>query len=152
MKRSAFRKGLSILAMLAVAVTTLLVTTSPPAHAAPANVLAFAGSDTTEDVVEKVLVNPDPGGAGDNGLYNVISRYDNNTTEVVPGEAGLCATRTYYSPPTPAPAIGPFIAPNGSTAGRNALRDQLNDVDATNDGCIDGARSSSTPRAIGAVR
>jgi phosphate transport system substrate-binding protein len=145
-KRSLFKKGMSLIAMLAVAVTTLLVTTSPPAHAAPPDVLAFVGSDTTEDVVEKVLVNPDPNGPSDNGLYNVGSRYDNNTTEVVPGEAGLCNTRTYYTPPTPAPAIGPTVAPNGSTAGRNALAAVLNDGDATNDGCIDGARSSSTPR------
>lgn len=150
MKRSLFRKGLAGLAVVGIAATGLLVPGSPPAHAAPDNVLTFVGSDTTEDVVEKVLVNPQPGGAADNGLYNVISRYDNNTTELVPGEAGLCGDRTYYTAPTPAPAVGPTLAPNGSSAGRNALRDVLNDADPNNNGCIDGARSSSTPRAVGA--
>jgi len=66
-KRSLFRKGLASLAVVGIAATGLLVTGSPPAHAAPDNVLTFVGSDTTEDVVEKVLVNPQPGGAADNG-------------------------------------------------------------------------------------
>jgi phosphate transport system substrate-binding protein len=149
-KRSLFRKGLASLAVVGIAATGLLVTGSPPAHAAPDNVLTVVGSDTTEDVVEKVLVNPQPGGAADNGLYNIISRYDNNSSEFVPGEAGLCPDRTYYTTGGTVPPVGPTLAPNGSTAGRNALRDVLNDSDANNNGCIDAARSSSTPRSVGA--
>lgn len=155
MKRSLFRKGLALSAALGIAAAGVLVV-SPSAQAAPpagTKIITVVGSDTTEDVLEAVLVNPDPDGAGDNGKYNIGSRYDDGTTEFVPGDpAGsntLCTARTYYTPPTPAPAVGPTIAPNGSSAGRNALRDVLNDADPNNNGCIDGARSSSTPRAVG---
>ncbi|MCY7299004.1 MAG: hypothetical protein LH616_07330, partial [Ilumatobacteraceae bacterium] len=43
------------------------------------------------------------------------------------------------------PGVGEFAAPNGSSAGRDALKVSINAGDA----CIDVARSSSGPRAIG---
>jgi phosphate transport system substrate-binding protein len=148
---------LALSAVLGISAALLLVI-SPGAEAAPpagTKIITVVGSDTTEDVVESVLVNPDPNGPGDNGKYNITSRYDDGTTEFVPadpaGSGTLCGARTYYTPPTPAPAVGPTIAPNGSSAGRNALRDILNDADATNNGCIDGARSSGGPRTVGAT-
>ena len=86
MKRSLFRRGLALTAALGVAAAGALVI---PAEAAPppgTKIITVVGSDTSEDVVEPVLVNPDPDGAGDNGKYNIGSRYDDGTSEFVPAD------------------------------------------------------------------
>ena len=51
------------------------------------------------------------------------------------------AARTYHTPAGP----GEVLAPNGSSNGRNALKASVQN----GDGCIDIARSSGPPRAIG---
>lgn len=107
-------------------------------------IIAATGSDTSDDLMEAYLFNPDPNGPGDNGRYNIRAKYDGTTTEFVPGDS-FCADRTYGSS-IPLPP-GVTLAPNGSTAGRNALRDTLSIPGST--GCYDIARSSSTPRAVG---
>lgn len=148
MERSFLRKGLAAAGATATLLAGLALVPSPAAEAAPppgTKIIAATGSDTTEDLMEAYLANPDPNGPGDNGQYNVISRYDSGETEFVPGDA-LCGDRTYASNPLPP---GALLAPNGSTAGRNALRDILADGDPTNDGCFEIARSSSSPRAVG---
>src|SRR5262245_9351531 len=69
-KRTLLRKGLALSTVLGIAAALLLVI-SPGAEAAPpagTKIITVVGSDTTEDVVEAALTNPDPNGAGDNGL------------------------------------------------------------------------------------
>lgn len=112
------------------------------------DVLTVAGSDTTQDVVGALLdsysadvaYNDDPDIAGDDRdtLENVLSVETN--PNAVPGDEH-CAARTYHTPA----GSGEVLAPNGSTAGRDALKASV----LAGDGCIDIARSSSGPRAVG---
>jgi phosphate transport system substrate-binding protein len=102
--------------------------------------IAMAGSDTTQDVMATIA-----------GAYNADAAYNTDpdllvniksqepTGVSVPGDAH-CAAKTYSTP-----AGGGTLAPNGSGAGRDALRASINAGDA----CIDVARSSSGPRAVG---
>jgi phosphate transport system substrate-binding protein len=112
------------------------------------DVIAFAGSDTTQDVVGE-LVNsynadpnynedPDIPGVDKDSLDNILS-IEANPNQVAGDEH--CGTLTYHTPPTP-PEV---LAPNGSTAGRDALKASV----LAGNGCIDVARSSSTPRPAG---
>jgi phosphate transport system substrate-binding protein len=104
-----------------------------------ADTIALAGSDTTQDVMAAIST-----------YYNTTDNSDNDTLDnilsveanpnVVNGDS-QCGTITYHSPP----GAGEVVAPNGSSAGRDALRTSVNN----GDGCIDIARSSSGPRAIG---
>jgi phosphate transport system substrate-binding protein len=103
--------------------------------------ITFAGSDTTQDFMAAIAgqynsdatANPDP-----DTLYNVLSQQFAPLT--VPAD-GHCATaRTYHTPA----GAGETLAPNGSSAGRNALKASVQ----AGDGCIDVARSSGPPRAI----
>lgn len=103
--------------------------------------IAVAGSDTTQDVMGAIITaynadtayNTDP-----DLLVNIKSQEPGGVT--APADAN-CATRTYRTPP----GGGEFAAPNGSSAGRDALKASVN----AGDSCIDVARSSSGPRAIG---
>lgn len=103
--------------------------------------IAVAGSDTTQDVMEAIAANSQSDSSRNTDpdvLNNILSQEPGGTT--VPGDAN-CATRTYRTPP----GAGEFAPPNGSSAGRDALRLSVQN----GDGCIDVARSSSGPRAIG---
>ncbi len=103
--------------------------------------ITLAGSDTSQDVMGAVAAqyNADTGYNSDGDVVeNVLSQEFGGNT--VPGDAA-CATRTYRTPP----GAGEFLAPNGSSNGRDALRASVQ----AGDGCIDVARSSSGPRAIG---
>jgi len=112
------------------------------------DVLAFAGSDTTQDVMGGIIAdyqadtkyNDDPNVAGDDRdiLHNVLSV--ETSPHLVPGDEH-CGDITYHSPP----GAGEVVAPNGSGAGRDALKASF----LAGDGCIDIARSSGTPRPIG---
>lgn len=112
------------------------------------DVIAFAGSDTTQDVVGALIntynldteYNNDPDIPGDDRdtLDNILS-VETNPNPVPADEH--CAARTYHTPPSGSE----ILAPNGSTAGRDALKASV----LAGDGCIDVARSSSGPRAIG---
>jgi phosphate transport system substrate-binding protein len=111
-----------------------------PANETP-ETMGVAGSDTTEDVMAAIAAeynadteyNTDP-----DTFYNVLSVQDDPI--LVPAD-GDCGDITYHSPPGP----GEVVAPNGSSNGRNALKAS---VQAGN-GCVDIARSSGPPRAIG---
>lgn len=103
-------------------------------------VITAAGSDTTQDMMAALVAaenadavyNTDP-----DNLQNVLSQEFAGKT--VPTDAA-CAAITYRTPPGP----GEVAAPNGSSAGRNALKASVN----AGNGCIDIARSSGPPRAI----
>jgi phosphate transport system substrate-binding protein len=112
------------------------------------DVVAFAGSDTTQDVVTELIdsYNADPNynnhkdvPGDDRDILDNILSVEANPNAVAADEH--CAARTYHTPAGP----GEVLAPNGSTAGRDALKASV----LAGDGCIDVARSSSGPRAIG---
>ena len=110
--------------------------------------LAIVGSDTTQDVMNAVVgnynaatsYNDDPNVAGDDRdiLRNVLSVQSSPLN--VPADEH-CGSITYHTPPSG----GEVASPNGSGAGRDALKASVN----AGDGCIDIARSSGAPRAIG---
>lgn len=103
--------------------------------------IAFAGSDTTQDFTGALAAefNADSNHNSDpDHLDNILSQEP--TGNAVPGDAE-CAAMTYRTPPTGSEVL----APNGSSAGRNALKASVQ----AGDGCIDVARSSSGPRSIG---
>jgi phosphate transport system substrate-binding protein len=112
------------------------------------DVLVFAGSDTTQDVTAGLIFqyalngeyNNDPEVPGDDRdvLIDVLSV---QSTPVTAPADEHCGAVTYHTPA----GAGEVLAPNGSTAGRDALKASV----LAGDGCIDIARSSSGPRAVG---
>jgi ABC-type phosphate transport system substrate-binding protein len=159
-KRALLKKGLA--ATAAIGTVAGLAVTAGPAQAAPPPgtvIIASSGSDTTDDYMNSYMANPDPNGPGDNGRYNIRAKYGAGgqpTPTFVPGDADCAEDNT----PTPGfdgitwgdgtTMGGSFttkLAPNGSTAGRDALKAYVNGP-AADKGCIDVARSSSTPRTV----
>ena len=112
------------------------------------DVIAFAGSDTTQDVSGGLVANynadamynedPNIPGVDRDSLDNILSVETN--PNVVAGDEH-CGTLTYRTPATP-PEV---LAPNGSSAGRDALKASV----LAGNGCIDVARSSAGPRPVG---
>ena len=136
MKRSLLRRGAAAIGVLSVA-AGLLITASPPVHAASPNIVAV-GSDTIQNVDDALL-----SGAG---IYNIHAVPTSPVT--VPADGLHCnTTNTYAGPPVPG---GDVLAPNGSGNGREALKQgsYLNGA-SPNDGCVSIARSSGAPRANG---
>lgn len=123
-----------VLVVAPLALLPSAASAAPPPNGTT-NVLALAGSDTIQDVdtalakrYNGLAANPAPR----DRAVNVPALSGGTTT--VPGDA-FCAARTYASAPT----AGQSQAPNGSSAGKAALK-----LSADNgDGCIDIARSSS---------
>ena len=105
-------------------------------------VITSVGSDTTQDVSGAIAgqynadnaSNPDP-----DNLQNVKA-VDGTNAHTVPGDA-QCGSVTYRTPPL----AGQVARPNGSGAGRDALKASV----LAGDGCIDVARSSGAPRPVG---
>ncbi|HEV7721117.1 MAG TPA: substrate-binding domain-containing protein [Iamia sp.] len=128
------------LAVTSVGPSAALVTSTPAQAADPTHVLTAAGSDTTEAVMQQVLARFSSSAANVNasGVAN-IPAVPVAPGFTVPTDNG-CASRTYIVSGTPPTT---YTAPNGSGAGRNALKDPTN---LTN-GCIDIARSSGGPSA-----
>ena len=103
------------------------------------SVVAAVGSAGTEGVMDGVL-----SGTGKANLHAVPS-----APLTVPAD-GFCSAVTYGSTAGP----GVVAAPNGSDAGRDALRDSVaatypDPVSDTWAGCVDVARSGLPPRAVG---
>lgn len=127
-----------VLASATIAATTLTTTAAlaVPSPNGSSNVLALAGSDTIQDVdgviAGKYASNATNNPAPADKAVNVPAL--STTAKTVPGDS-FCETRTYSSAPT----AGQVQSPNGSSAGKAALK-----LSADNgDGCIDIARSSS---------
>ena len=112
------------------------------------DVIAFAGSDTTQDVVGALVTNynadpnynedPDIPGVDKDSLDNILS-VEANPNAVAGDEH--CGNLTYHTPR----ARAEVLAPNGSSAGRDALKASV----LAGNGCIDVARSSAGPRPVG---
>jgi phosphate transport system substrate-binding protein len=125
------------------------------------DVLTIVGSDTTQDVVDALVTsydndlqyNDDPNIPGDDrdDLVNVLS-VESGAGEFAPSDED-CPDPAPGAPDgitwrTPPPAIvppGERLAPNGSTAGREALKAEV----LAGGGCVDIARSSAPPRPVG---
>jgi phosphate transport system substrate-binding protein len=135
------------LTVAALGVTTVLGVAATPALAVPpadsrVQVLAAAGSDTTQDVIAAVLgaYRDDASGNPDGDVtVNVPVRPAAPLT--VPADDS-CAERTYVATGQQTPPTS-YAAPSGSGAGKTALADPANRTTA----CIDVARSSSGPAA-----
>jgi len=134
-KKSLLARGVA--AGVAIATSAaFLVTLAPTAHAA-VPVIVAVGSDTTQDFMGSIL-----NGAGQ---YNVKAQQP--TALTVPADAPTCTVaQTYHTPA----GAGEVLAPNGSGAGRNALKAEETAAAGSPRGCIDIARSSGGPRGVGA--
>lgn len=155
MKSSLLKRSLIVGAV----VVTSVAATIPMINAASADVITAAGSDTTENVMGSILsqLNTDA-----NPTYNVPVYNANNFS--VQGDSycpDITFPRTLGATPLPTPTPPAIATPNGSGAGRNALRDYVastkrysGGVEVLKDapgydtatpvtGCVDIARSSS---------
>ena len=141
MKRTLFKKGLAGVAALGVVAATLLTAGAPNAQAGPTKVITATGSDTSQDFMDVIL-----NGTGNNYNLHALILPNPGGTQTIPGDAD-CASKTYTSDPGLIPPN--LLAPNGSGAGRDALKAQESAAAGAN-GCFDIARSSGAPRAIGA--
>jgi phosphate transport system substrate-binding protein len=141
------RRAITRSLLTTVTVAALTATGAGAAFAAPpadgqVQVLAAAGSDTTQDVMGAgraayagdATANPDA-----DVLINIPVRPAAPVT--VPADT-TCEQRDYVVAAQAQPPAS-YPAPNGSGAGRSALRDPANLLSA----CIDVARSSSGPAA-----
>src|SRR5262245_9278075 len=136
--------------MLAVATAgAWFAIASPLASANPTHpgvVIAVAGSDTTEKLMDQLMV---PANQEFNIHVPETLHTDVSPTITVPADAACTAT-TYAE----IAGGGNFASPNGSGAGRDALKGSVagtypDDAHGAGGGCIDIARSSAEPRAIG---
>ncbi|MBX3315057.1 MAG: substrate-binding domain-containing protein [Actinobacteria bacterium] len=137
MSRHHFRRaGLGLAAAASVAI---LASACMPADGVQ-QTITVAGSDTTQDVMAALTAdigasdfNADP-----DTIVNVLSQ---QLAPITAPADDHCSSITYATPA----GSGQTLAPNGSSAGRDALKASVQ----AGDGCIDVARSSSGPRAIG---
>lgn len=137
MKRSISRRLVG--AGVGLALTAALAACQPTNDGTP-QTITVVGSDTTQDFMGALSAftngdtnfNPDP-----DRMVNILSQQ--TTPKTAPGDSD-CGSRTYHTPP----AAGEFNAPNGSSAGRDALKFSAN----SGDGCVDIARSSAGPRGV----
>lgn len=140
-------------------VVTSVATYIPMINAASADVITASGSDTTENVMGSILSQLN---SVSNPTYNVPVYGTSNFA--VPGDS-FCPDNIFYrtigSTPIPTPVAPGIAAPNGSGAGRNALRDYVGSTKRYSGGvevlsgdagyasatpvtgCVDIARSSS---------
>jgi phosphate transport system substrate-binding protein len=131
------------LPLLMAGALLLVAAGGAPAHAVPpgdarVQVIAAAGSDTTQDVMAAVLsaYNGD-GAANPDGDVTVNIPVRPVPPVTVPGD-DTCGPRDYVPAGQENPPAS-FPAPAGSGAGRTALKDPANLATA----CVDVARSSS---------
>ena len=155
MKSSLLKRSLIAGAVVATSVAAYI----PMINAASADVITAAGSDTTENVMGSILsqLNTDA-----NPTYNVPVYNSSNFS--LPGDSfcpDIVFPRTLGATPLPTATAPAIATPNGSGAGRNALRDYVTStkrysggVEVLNTdpgyptatpvtGCVDIARSSS---------
>jgi PBP superfamily domain len=134
-----------VVAGLAFGVVGAPVASANPSH--PGIVIAAAGSDTIEKLDDVIL-----SGANEFNIHVPATLHtDPSPTITVPADAH-CSAVTYAE----TAGGGNFAAPNGSGAGRDALKNSILGTfpDAAHNspgagGCIDIARSSAEPRAVG---
>ena len=154
MRRSLFKRALGA-GMIVASTASIAFATAPSAHAVVGpntDVIAAAGSDTTQDVMTAIL-NAD----GTTGkTFNVKAGNFQSTPLTVTADS-YCNAKTYRNAKTgswPATgagqSAGELPAPDGSGEGRTSLQNSINaaapfnggGIEAAPNGCIDIARSS----------
>ena len=97
--------------------------------------ITIAGSDTTQFVMKAIANATTTSGVA----YNNIDAYLFGSAVTVPADDN-CVSMTFNPVGTTGLVAPSMVAPGGSSAGRNALRDFV--AGSTNKGCVDIARSS----------
>jgi phosphate transport system substrate-binding protein len=105
--------------------------------------LTLVGSDTTQNVMGSIASQFNADATNNTDPDNAVNVFAVQSAPLTAPADGQCAAKTYHTPA----GGGEVLAPNGSGAGRDALQDSV----LNGDGCVDIARSSGTPRAIGNV-
>ena len=151
MRHSPFQRALGV--GLAVLASAAFVLTAPAAHAAGADTIAAAGSDTTQDVMGAILATDGTAGK----TFNIKAGNFQSSPLPVPADTA-CLAHTYHNKSVAGwPAVGAgqsgseLPAPDGSTEGKLSLTNSVGAVAPFNgggvevapNGCIDIARSSS---------
>ncbi len=130
------------LAVGAVALGLVALAACNPAPDKKTQNIVAVGSDTTQTAMATLsaLYNVNAKNTDPDSVYNILAVQ--TAAQTVPADSQAdCAATTYHTPA----GAGEVLAPNGSGAGRDALKASV----ANGDGCITIARSSSGPRAIG---
>jgi phosphate transport system substrate-binding protein len=144
--RRFWKRALSLGLVAGAATASALVVAAPVAHAAHTDVIAAAGSDTTEDLMDNIL-----NGANEVNIHANVP----GTTYTVPADGTNCSSSFTYSGAVNNPTSPTIVAPNGSGAGRDALKNSVSGTTGNfpapggfGKGCIDIARSSGEPRGV----
>lgn len=134
-RRKALAIGATALSLVAVAAC------HPTADKKSQNI-TVVGSDTTQTMMDALSsnYNASVGNTDPDHVYNVLAVQSGAVTVPDDGQ-GDCGAVTYHTPA----GSGEVLAPNGSGAGRDALKASV----ANGDGCVSISRSSGPPRAIG---
>lgn len=103
--------------------------------------IALAGSDTTQDVMGALAQAYNSGDSANSDPDRIRNINSQQASALLVEADSACVAKTYRTPA----GAGETVAPNGSSAGRDALKASVQ----AGDGCIDIARSSSGPRAVG---
>ncbi len=130
-RRKALAIGAAALGLVALAACN-------PAPDKKAQNIVVVGSDTTQTAMATLSANynataknTDP-----DSVYNILAVQ--TAAQTVPADSQAdCVATTYHTPA----GAGEVLAPNGSGAGRDALKASV----ANGDGCITIARSSAAP-------
>ena len=133
-------RGAVAAALLASVAATMV---STPAQAAVPNTtnLTIVGSDTTQDVMSTIAGLTTPGA----GTVIANINAQQATPVTVPSDSTCSTAITWHN----APGAGETQSPNGSGAGKNALKgEETAGAGGTPRGCIDIARSSSAPSNV----
>jgi phosphate transport system substrate-binding protein len=152
-RRSLSSRILGLGVAIAASVSVVL-SAAPAAHAANTDVITAAGSDTTQNVMAKILA--DDGTAGK--TFNILAGNNQSTALPVPAD-GFCLAHTYHNQAvsnswpnagSPGQTGSEIPAPNGSGQGKTALNFSIaatapfngGGAEVAPNGCIDVARSS----------
>ena len=134
MKSSLLKRGL-IAGSAVIASVASFGALIPQAGAISPIQITIAGSDTTQFVMKAIANATTTSGVA----YNNIDAYLFGSSVTVPADDN-CVSMTFNPVGTTGLVAPSMVAPGGSSAGRNALRDFV--AGSTNKGCVDVARSS----------
>lgn len=134
------RRKLGVAAGGAAVLAMTALVACDPAPNDKVDQLTVVGSDTTQEVVASLALQltADATNTDHDVVQNILAQQ--TTAKTVPADAN-CGSVTWHTPA----GSGERLAPNGSGAGRDALLLSA----LAKDGCVDVARSSGPPRAIG---
>ena len=134
----ALAKRRKMLAVGAAALGLVALAACNPAPDKKAQNIVIVGSDTTQTAMATLTTNYNASAKNTDpdAVYNILALQ--TPAKTVPADSqGDCVSTTYDTPA----GVGETLAPNGSSAGRDALKASV----ANGDGCISVSRSSAAP-------